>query len=133
MAEPSYGLLDTSVVLDHDLIEHDRLPDECAVAAVTVAELAAGPHLTDDADERACRQDRLLWVTLTWDALPFDDDAARAFGRLCAAARASGASSRHRVADLMVAATAVAHDLPLITRNPAGLVGLDEIVEVRGI
>ena len=133
MADPTRGLLDTSVVLDHHLIDADLLPDESAIAAVTVAELAAGPHLTDDRDERAGRQDRLLWVTLTWDALAFDDDAARAFGRLCAAARASAPTQRHRVADLLVAATAVAHDLPLITRNPDDFVGLDEIVEVRGI
>lgn len=132
MADPTRGLLDTSVVLDHHLIDADLLPDESAIAAVTVAELAAGPHLTDDRDERAGRQDRLLWVTLTWDALAFDDAAARAFGRLCAAARAS-AAPHHRVADILVAATAVAHDLPLITRNPDGLVGLGEIVEVRGI
>lgn len=132
MPESTRGLLDTSVVLDHHLIDADLLPDESAIAAVTVAELAAGPHLTDDGDERAGRQDRLLWATLTWDALPFDDSAARAFGRLCAAARASTAP-HHRVVDLLVAATAAAHDLPLITRNPDDFVGLDEIVEVRGI
>lgn len=132
MLEPSRGLLDTSVVLDHHAIDLSLLPEESAIAAVTVAELAGGPHLTDDGDERAGRQDRLLWVTLTWDALPFDDSAARAFGRLCAAARAS-ASPHHRVTDLLVAATAAAHDLPLITRNPDDFVGLDEIVEVRGI
>lgn len=133
MPEPSRGLLDTSVVLDHHAIDLDLLPDESAIAAVTVAELSAGPHITDDADERASRQDRLLWVTMTWDALPFDDGAARAFGRLCAAARASAPIRWHRVADLLVAATAAANGLPLITRNPHDFVGLDEIVEVRGI
>src|SRR3970040_277936 len=61
MAEPSRGLLDTSVVVDHDLIDTDSLPDESAIAAITLAELAAGPHASTDAEERARRQHRLEW------------------------------------------------------------------------
>ncbi len=74
------GLLDTSVLIDHDLIDADRLPDESAIAAVTLAELAAGPHATEDESERARRQDHLQWASATWDPLPFDADAARAYG-----------------------------------------------------
>jgi predicted nucleic acid-binding protein len=76
MSEPTRGLLDTSVVIDHDVIDPKLLPDESAIAAVTLAELAAGPHATDDPDERARRQDRLQWATSTWEPLPFDGDAA---------------------------------------------------------
>ena len=72
MAEPTRGILDTSVVIDHDLIELERLPDESAIAAVTLAELAAGPHATSDEAERARRQDRLQWASATWDPLPFE-------------------------------------------------------------
>jgi predicted nucleic acid-binding protein len=75
MTEPSRGLLDTSVVVDHDLIDPNVLPDESAIAAVTLAELAAGPHATDDERERVRRQDRLQWAATTWDPLPFDADA----------------------------------------------------------
>ncbi|MCS7006703.1 MAG: hypothetical protein RMM28_04580 [Thermoleophilia bacterium] len=57
-------------VIDHDLVHHDLLPDESAIASVTLAELAAGTHATDDAEERARRQDRLLWAASTWDPLP---------------------------------------------------------------
>ncbi len=133
MAEPSRGLLDTSVVIDHDLIDHDQLPDECAISAVTLAELAAGPHATDDEEERARRQDRLQWAAATWDPLPFDAEAARAYGRLFAAAKASGRSGRRRFADLLIAATATANGLPLYTRNPADFEGLDGIVTVRAM
>src|SRR3984893_8625592 len=63
MAEPTRGLLDTSVVIDHDMIDPALLPDESAITAVTLAELAAGPHATENKDERARRQDRLQWAT----------------------------------------------------------------------
>ena len=81
-SKPTRGLLDTSVLIDHDVIDLRLLPDESAIAAVTLAELAAGPHATDKSDERARRQDRLQWATATWDPLPFDDDGARVYGRL---------------------------------------------------
>jgi len=71
------------------------LPDESAISAVTLAELAAGPHATRDGEERA----RLQWAAATWHPLPFDAEAARLYGRLFAASRAAGQSSRARLAD----------------------------------
>ena len=133
MAEPGRGLLDTSVVIDHDVIDPERLPDESAISAITLAELAAGPHATEDRDERARRQDRLQWATATWDPLPFDAEAARLYGRLFAAARAAGQSSRSRLADLLIASTAAAHSLPLYTRNPSDYAALKRIVKVIGL
>lgn len=130
MTEPKRGLLDTSVVIDHDLIDPAGLPDESAISAVTLAELAAGPHATEDNEERARRQDRLQWATATWDPLPFDAEAARVYGRLFAAARAGGRSSRSRLADLLIASTAAANDLPLYTRNPSDFEHLKSIVRV---
>jgi predicted nucleic acid-binding protein len=130
MSETTRGVLDTSVVIDHDQIDADRLPDESAITAVTLAELAAGAHATERKDERARRQDRLQWATATWDPLPFDAEAARIYGRLCATQRASGRSSRARLADLLIAATAAANDLPLYTRNPDDFAALTEIVTV---
>ncbi|HEX9583366.1 MAG TPA: VapC toxin family PIN domain ribonuclease, partial [Gammaproteobacteria bacterium] len=62
MAEPRRGLLDTSVVIDLDRVDPASLPDEAAIAAITLAELAAGPHATRDTNERARRQDRLQWA-----------------------------------------------------------------------
>jgi len=106
------------------------LPDESAIAAITLAELAAGPHATEDQDERARRQDRLQWTTSTWDPLPFDGDAARVYGRMFAAARAAGQTSRSRLADLLIASTAAANGLPVYTRNPSDFDALKVIVKV---
>lgn len=130
MAEPVQGVLDTSVVIDHDLIDASLLPDESAITAVTLAELAAGPHATENKDERARRQDRLQWAAATWDPLPFDAESARMYGRVFAAARAAGQSSRTRLADLLIASTAAANGLPLYTRNPADFSGFKRILRI---
>ena len=133
MTEPTRGVLDTSVLIDHDTIDPALLPDESAISAVTLAELAAGPHATESKDERARRQDRLQWATSTWDPLPFDAESARMYGRMFAAARAAGQSSRTRLADLLIASTAAANGFPLYTRNPADFVALKRILKVIGV
>jgi predicted nucleic acid-binding protein len=130
MTEPTRGLLDTSVLIDHDVIDPGSLPDESAISTITLAELAAGPHATEDKDERARRQDRLQWASTTWDPLPFDGEAARMYGRMFAAARAAGQSSRSRLADLLIASTAAANGLPLYTRNPSDFDALRTIIKV---
>jgi hypothetical protein len=130
MAEPNRGLLDTSVVIDHDILDPALLPDESAISAVTLAELAAGPHATRDEEERARRQDRLQWAASTWDALPFDAEATRVYGRIFVATKSAGRFSRARLADLLVASTAAANGLPLYTRNPSDLVALEAIITV---
>lgn len=133
MSEPSRGLLDTSVVIDLDTLDAASLPEETSISAVTLAELAAGPHATDDPDERARRQDRLQWAAVTWDPLPFDAEAARMYGRVYAAMRAAGRSSRARVADLFIASIAAAGGLTLYTRNPADFTGLEKLVTIRSV
>jgi predicted nucleic acid-binding protein len=133
MAERTRGLLDTSAVIDHDIIDPAALPDESAISAITLAELAAGPQATEDKGERARRQDRLQWASATWDPLPFDAEAARIYGRLFAAARAAGQTSRSRLADLLIAATAAANSLPIYTRIPSDLFALNGIVRVIAV
>lgn len=133
MAEVRRGLLDTSVVVDHDLVDVESLPEESAISAVTLAELAAGPHATADEDERARRQDRLQWVVANWEPLPFDAEAARAYGRIFAATKAAGRTIRPRVADLLIASTAAANGLPLYTRNAKDFIGLEEILDVVAV
>lgn len=136
MPEPRHerGLLDTSVVIDLDRIERGQLPGELAISAVTLAELAAGPHATDDVDERARRQDRLQRVEATFDPLPFDAAAARAFGRIYSLVAASGRKARGRRAmDLLIAATALGAGLPLYTRNPADVEHLAVLLEVEAV
>lgn len=128
---PQRGLLDTSVIIDLEHIDPSRLPGEVAISAITIAELAAGPHATTDADERARRQDRLQRAEAAFDPLPFDAEAARAYGRLYAAVVASGRKARGtRAVDLLIAATACAANLPLYTRNRDDLRAVEELVEV---
>jgi predicted nucleic acid-binding protein len=119
------------VVIDLDQLEASTLPVEVAVSAITMAELAAGPHAARDADERGRRQDRLQRAEAAFDPLPFDIEAARAYGRIYAAVTAAGRKARgSRAADLLIAATACAADLPLYTRNGADFEALEDLVDV---
>jgi len=125
------GLLDTSVVIDLDRLDPLRLPVELAISAVTLAELAAGPHATDDPDERSRRQDRLQRAESAFDPLPFDHEAARAYGRIYAAVAAAGRKARGaRAVDLLIAAAALAAGLPLVTRNGADFQPVRHLVDV---
>ncbi len=128
------GLIDTSVVIELETIVEDALPVEVAVAAISLAELAAGPHATDDPQERARRQDRLQRAEATFEPIPFDTSAARAYGRVYAAVVSEGRKARGRRAiDLLIAATAVAAELPLYTRNPSDFAGLERVLEVVAV
>lgn len=120
------GLLDTPVVIALEELPPDQLPEELAISAIPLAELAAGPHATDDEDERARRQDRLQRVESVLDPLPFDAAAARAYARVFAATRAADRKPRGaRAVDLMIAAVALANGLTLFTRNPADFAHLE--------
>jgi predicted nucleic acid-binding protein len=131
---PSQGLIDTSVVIDLDHIDTAQLPVELAISALTMAELAAGPHATADARERARRQDRLQRAEASFDPLPFDSDSARAYGRVYAAIVATGRKARGpRAVDLLIAATAVAANLPLYTRNVDDFRGLEHLLTIVGV
>jgi len=128
------GLVDTSVVIDLEHIDPNALPSELAISAVTLAELAAGPHATSDTAERARRQDRLQRTEATFVPLPVDGAVARAYGRVYAAVTAAGRKARGRRAfDLVIAATAVASELPLYTRNPDDFNGLADLVEIVAV
>ena len=124
------GLLDTKVVIHLPLLASGQLPSETAISAVTLAELSAGPSATDDPVERAARIGRLQRVEAAYDPLPFDGAAARHYGPVYAAVRASGRTPRRRLADLMIACIAVANDLPLVTTNPDDFAGLDHLLAV---
>jgi len=136
-ARRARGLLDTSVVIDLERIAPDDLPHELAISAITLAEIAAGPLATDDPREHARRQDRLQRTEATFDPLPFDTAAARAYGRIYASVVEAGRKARgRRAVDLLIAATALATGLPLYTRNPDDFVALTDVdvvaVSTRG-
>jgi predicted nucleic acid-binding protein len=122
------GVLDTStVVLLGQLVASD-LPDEPVITSVTLAELSVGPLVAKDEHERAARQARLQQAEADFEPLPFDTQAARSFGSVAASLRRSGRKVQARAFDAMIAATAIANDLPVYTVNPSdfeGIVGLD--------
>ncbi|OFW02895.1 MAG: twitching motility protein PilT [Acidobacteria bacterium RIFCSPLOWO2_02_FULL_68_18] len=123
----------TSVV-DLELILPDDLPVEVAVSAVTMAELAAGPHATTDPAERARRRERVQRAEATFEPLPVDAAVARAYGRVYAAAAAAGRKARGRRAfDLLIAATAVAAGLPLYTHNPDDFADLSDMLQIVAV
>lgn len=129
----THGLLDTNILILRRNINHIELPDVVSISTVTLAELSAGPHHTDDPAERARRLDVLQRTEAEFDPLAFDAESARAFGRISAAVLAAGRGTRRRIADLMIASVATANRLPLYTTNPADFAGLDGLVTVVAV
>ena len=120
------GVLDTStVILLARLDDATVLPREPVITAITLAELTVGPLVATSDAERAARQAHLQQAESDFDALPFDAVAARAFGRIAAALRQSGRKPAARSYDAMIAATALAHQLPVYTCNPDDFAGID--------
>jgi predicted nucleic acid-binding protein len=139
---PRQGLLDTNILILRRWIDPAELPDEMAISAITLAELSAGPHEVrrndeqdayDEHPERARRLEILQRAESEFDPVPFDAEAARIFGRVTAAVIASGRKPRRRTADLMIAATAIAAELPLFTTNPGDFTGLDTLVRIMPV
>lgn len=132
----SRGILDTStVLLLGKIASASSLPAEPLITAVTLAELAAGPLVTSDEGERAHRQAHLQQAEADFSPLPFDADAARAFGQVSASLRRSGRKAAARAYDAMIAAIAaiaLANGLPIYTCNPDDFSGIDglEVVAV---
>lgn len=119
------GLLDTSAVIvlaDH--IDDPRLPGRVFISAITLAELSVGPLVAESETERADRLGVLQHAEASIDALAFDASAARAFGRVSAALRISRRQSSPRALDALIAATALAHGMPLVTANARDFEGI---------
>jgi tRNA(fMet)-specific endonuclease VapC len=123
---PARGVLDTSVVIAmRDITDPSALPEEPLITTVTLAELSAGPLVARDEAERAARQAHLQQAEADFDPLPFDRVSARAFGQVAASLRRSGRKSAARAYDALIAATAMAHGLPVYTCNTADYEGID--------
>jgi predicted nucleic acid-binding protein len=127
-AQSVRGVLDTStVILLPRFTGATALPQEPVITAVTLAELSVGPLLAQDERERAARQAHLQQAEADFCPLPFDASAARAFGRVAASLRRAGRKTAARTYDAMIAATAIANELPLYTCNPNDFAGIDEL------
>jgi tRNA(fMet)-specific endonuclease VapC len=127
------GLLDTSaVILLGRLRDPEALPDAPLISAITLAELSVGPLVATSDVDRASRLAHLQQAEADFEALPFDSDAARAFGQVAASLRGAGRKTSARAYDAMIAAVAIANDLPLYTCNPDDFTGI-EALEVVAI
>ncbi len=125
MSDPE-GLLDTSTLLLLPRIaDVSVLPHVPLISAITLAELSAGPLITDDEVERARRLAHVQQAEADFDPIPFDAAGARAFGQVAASFRRSGRKRAARAFDALIAATAIANGLPLYTCNPADFVDID--------
>ena len=121
------AILDTSVVIATDV---PPLRGELAISSATVAELHFGVLAASNAASRAERLRRLSVLQRDFDALPIDDAVAVSYGQLAVAVVEAGRQPRARTMDLLIAATAHAHDASLYTRNAKDLAGIEDLVEI---
>lgn len=131
MSKP--GILDTStLILLGRITPIDALPDAAFITAVTLAELSVGPLVATTDEDRVARQAHLQAAEADFDPLPFDAAAARAFGGVAASLRRNGRKATAWAYDAMIAATAIAADLPVYTCNPSDFLGIDglDLMEV---
>jgi tRNA(fMet)-specific endonuclease VapC len=125
------GVLDTSAVITLPrLPDATGLPDVPRITAVTLAELSVGPLVATDAQERAARQAVLQQAEADFEPIPFDADAARAFGQVAASLRRAGRKPAARAYDAMIAATALSRGLPIHTCNPDDFAGIHGLTVV---
>jgi predicted nucleic acid-binding protein len=120
MNEPSAmherAILDTSALILIDRIPSvELLPRIPLITSISLAELSVGPLVVKNDVERARRVAHLQRVEATFSPLPFDAEAARAFGGVAASLRKAGRKVAARRKDAMIAAIAVAKKLPIYT------------------
>ena len=125
----SRALLDTSVLIG----ARDPGELEGAISAASLAELHFGALVASDPDERARRSQRLGVIEATFEPLPVDAPVAREWGRLAAAVAERGAQPRRRAIDLVIAATANVHGVPMLTADTADLAITDDLVDVQAL
>jgi hypothetical protein len=126
-----FGLLDTStLILLPTLRDPSLLPQRPLISAITLAELSVGPLVAASETQLAARLAHLQQAEADFDPLPFDADAARAFGQVAASLRRSGRKASARAYDAMIAAVALANGLPLYTCNPDDFANIDGLTVV---
>ncbi len=126
------GILDTNAVINLERLGSEHLPLQPLITTITLAELSVGPLTADSKSIAAERQAHLQTAEADFTPLPFDADAARTFGRVAASLRRAGRKTAARTFDAMIAAIALARDLPIHTCNPDDFACIDglEVVAV---
>lgn len=124
----SAALIDTSVLLASDL---ELAVEEVAISAASLAELHYGIYAAPTNDARVARLQRLAEIESRLDPLPIDARVARSFGALAHSAVAKGRNPRRMTIDLLIAATAHAHRLPLYTRDSRDFSPFADVIDVH--
>lgn len=124
------ALVDTSVLVALEAgraLDLAAIPEEVAVSVITSAELRAGVLVAGDTHSRTRRLSTLTRA-LQLDPIPIDEHVATAWADLRVTMRDAG--RRLPVNDSWIAATAIAHDLILVTqdRDYVGLPGLKVVL-----
>jgi toxin FitB len=127
------GVLDTCVVVDLGEIDPGTLPVSPKLTTVTLAELGLGVAMARDSAQRALRLEQLQEAESSFAAVPFDSGAARRFHLLAGLVVDAGRNPKPRKADLMVAAVASVHLLPLYTRNGDDFKGLESVLRIVSV
>ncbi len=125
-------LFDTSVVIDPAGVE---IADDatCAISTITVAELGVGVATARDEAERVRRTIGLQRIRSLFEELPVDSAVAEAYAAVAVAVRAEGRNHRPRALDMLIAATALAHDVPLVTRDVKDFMTLHHLIDIRSV
>jgi len=111
------GLLDTSVFIASESgreLDEASLPDEGAISPITVAELHVGVLAATNVDTRA-RRLATLDAIADVETLPIDNAVAATWALL--QIHLAESKRRLNVNDLWIAATALTHDLPVVTQD----------------
>jgi predicted nucleic acid-binding protein len=124
------GVLDTCTYIDLGQLDPVFLPEVPEITAITMAELQQGVAMAKNAITRAARTELLGTAMVDFDPLPFDGEAAARYGMLVALTNEAKRDPRPRRLDLMIAAIASTHNLPLFTRNSDDFAGLEDMVTV---
>ncbi len=120
------GILDTSVLIATDVTP---IPGELAISVVSIAELQFGVLVASE-EARPARLSRLSAIQRRFDPLPVDEAVADSYAQLAARVTHIGRQPRARAMDLLIAATAHAHNATIYTRNPGDFAALDELVAI---
>jgi toxin FitB len=135
MATLDRALLDTSVIiaLGEAQILYQDFPRSLAISVATLAELHFGVLVAKDDFTRQKRLRLLGRVERFFAAIEVDSEVARAYAAVARAVIQAGRQPRKRVMDQWIAATAMAHQIPLFTRNIADFSGLENLIDLRAV